>query len=235
KRKTHRYPYVTETDHCDFHFLTRHRREPSRLPWMRRFRRKEQQPGIQISSELTDYILKTLAVVPPSVRGIIHVRHANDPNLNVLSERFLEKQTSAARVYIFGNNIDARHSHIVVEKPVPQCNGRPICSVAVHHTGRDHLEAFIWKTPFFQKVCAYAGGGAEVIGITSGSLDWPARGKNALILVTLEFFHCRPNCILVYPPFDYKDIGIDAMGYRKKGVNAFQDKSAHQQQSGSED
>ncbi len=41
--------------------------------------------------------------------------------------------------------------------------------------------------------------------------------------------------MLVYPPFDHKDIGINAMGYRKKGVNAFKNQSAHQQQSGSED
>jgi hypothetical protein len=37
----------------------------------------------------------------------------------------------------------------------------------------------------------------------------------------------------VYPPFDDKDIGINAMGYREKGVNAFQDKSADEQKSGS--
>jgi hypothetical protein len=90
--------------------------------------------------------------VPPSVRGIIRVRHGDDPDLYVLSERFLEKEASAARVYIFGDNIDARHDHIMVAKPVPQCNSRPVGSVAIHHTGRDHLQAIIWKARFFQKV-----------------------------------------------------------------------------------
>ena len=58
------------------------------------------------------------------------------------------------------------------------------------------------------------------------ALDRSARRKNALIVVTLEFLYCRPNCIFVYPPFDHKDICIDTMGYRKKRVNTFQNKSA---------
>jgi hypothetical protein len=50
-------------------------------------------------------------------------------------------------------------------------------------------------------------------------------------MVTLEFFYCSPNCILVYPSFDYKDIRIDAMSCRKKGVDVFKNQGTDQQKS----
>ena len=124
----------------------------------------------------------------------------------------------------------------MVAKPVPQCNRRPVGSVAVHHTGRNHLQAFIRQARIFSKdprpTLAEV---MEVIDVSSSALYRSARRKNALIMVALEFLYCRPNCILVYPPFDYKDIRIDAMGYRKKWVNAFQNKSADEQKSGNDD
>ena len=49
-------------------------------------------------------------------------------------------------------------------------------------------------------------------------------------MIALEFFKRRPDCIFVYPPFDDQDIRIDAMGCCKKGVNAFQNKSADEQE-----
>ena len=39
----------------------------------------------------------------------------------------------------------------------------------------------------------------------------------------------------MYPPFDHKDIRIDTMGYRKKWVNALQNKRADEQKSGSDE
>ena len=37
------------------------------------------------------------------------------------------------------------------------------------------------------------------------------------------------------PPLDHKDVCIDTMGYRKKGISAFQKESARQQKRESED
>src|SRR5256885_1087111 len=105
--------------------------------------------------------------------------------------------------------------------------GRPVGSVAIHHTGRNHLEALIWKAPFFQKLRAHTGRGVEIIDVSSRARYRSARRKDVLIVVTLKFLYRRPNSIFVYPPFDHKNICIDTMGYRKKWVNASENQSAH--------
>ncbi len=66
-------------------------------------------------------------------------------------------------MYVFSDYIDAGHGRIMLAKPLSQCNGRPVGSVAIHHTGRDHLQALIGKAPFFQKLRAHAGRGAEIM------------------------------------------------------------------------
>src|SRR5437667_1592798 len=121
-------------------------------------------------------------------------------------------------MYIFGDNIDARHSQVMLSKPVSQRNGRPVGPVAVHDAGRDHLEALTWKAPFFQKIRAHAGRGVVIVDVTSKPHCWSARRKNALIVVTLEFLYRRADRVLMYPPFHDEDIRIDAIGDGKKRV-----------------
>src|SRR5437899_12493837 len=110
----------------------------------------------------------------------------------------------------------------MVAKPVPQCNCRPVRSVAVHHTGRNHLEAFIWKAAFFQKVRAHAGGGVEIINVSSRAHYRSARRKDVFIVVTSKFLYRRPNRILVYPPFDHEKSGIYTMRHGQKRINTKQ-------------
>src|ERR1700730_13538704 len=114
----------------------------------------------------------------------------------------------------------------MVAKPVSQRNGRPVGSVPIHHTGRHHLHALIWKAPFFQKLRAHAGRGAEIVDVSPRARYWSARRKDVFIVVTLKFLYRRPNSIFMYPPFDDKDICIDTIGCRKKWINAFENQRA---------
>jgi hypothetical protein len=70
----------------------------------------------------------------------------------------------------------------------------------------------------------------EVVNVSSTAHYRSACRENTLVVVTLEFLYRRSNCILVYPPFDYENIRIDAMGYRKKRINALYTESADKQE-----
>jgi hypothetical protein len=70
----------------------------------------------------------------------------------------------------------------------------------------------------------------EVVDVSSTAHYRSACRKNALIMVTLKFLDCVSNCILVYPPFDDEDIRVDAMGHRKKRINALYTQSADKQE-----
>src|SRR2546423_405146 len=70
----------------------------------------------------------------------------------------------------------------------------------------------------------------EVIDISPCAQYWSACRKNTLIMFTLEFLTCRPNCILVYPSFDDEDIRIDGMGYRKIRIHALYTDSEEKQE-----
>ena len=125
-------------------------------------------------------------------------------------------------MYIFGDNIDARHSHVMLSKPVSQRNGRPVGPVAVHDAGRDHLEALTWKAPFFQKIRAHAGRGVVIVDVASKTHCRSARRKNASVVVILEFLYRRADRVFVHPAFDYQDISVHTVRYSQKRINTKQ-------------
>ena len=94
----------------------------------------EEESGIYIGEGLAPNRFDAFTVPPPTPPIVIWVRHGNDAHRNILPQRLLKEEAGAARMDIFGNNIDAGHGRIVVAKPVLEGNGRPICPVPIHHS-----------------------------------------------------------------------------------------------------
>jgi hypothetical protein len=94
--------------------------------------RDEKESGIDVSEGFAANILDTFAVPPPMPLIVIWIRDRNDANCNVLPESFAKEEASATRVRIFGHNIDALHSHIVLTEPLSQGDGGSVCSIPIH-------------------------------------------------------------------------------------------------------
>src|SRR5262249_10109857 len=59
--------------------------------------------------------------------------------------------------------------------------------------------------------------------------------KYPLIRMPSEFIEGRADCVLVYPSLYHEHVCIDAMGYRKKRVNASKNQDADKQKSENQD
>src|SRR6266508_1548242 len=75
----------------------------------RRPRRVKEQSRIHVGKGFTPDVFHPFAVPPPTLIIIIWVRHCDDPDLHVLSERLLKEQASPARMCVLRDEVDALH------------------------------------------------------------------------------------------------------------------------------
>jgi hypothetical protein len=92
----------------------------------------KQESSVDVSNTLSYGISNTLAVMPPVLRIVIRAGDSDDTDSYLFAKSFLIKETRAAGVKVFRDNIEVACRHIVITKPVSQGDCGAICSLAAH-------------------------------------------------------------------------------------------------------
>lgn len=130
---------------------------------------------------------------------------------------------------MFGHEIHSRNLDMMLLNPIAQGHSGTVSPVAAVDVGRHHLDKLRRHTIALQEISSDTCRGILIVDIAAASRNGAPGSENLFITAGIELFDRRARGVRMDPAFDHQNVGIKALGYREKWINADEEDAACEQ------